>query len=1342
MADNTNSSSGVGAAIIPVFKGEGYEHWSLRMKTILRSKELWEIVYLGITATGDGADNLKEMRKKDAQAMTIIQQGVHDSLFSRIAAANTAKETWETLQVEFQGDSQVQAVKLQGLRRAFENLSMKEEEIVGDYFSRVMNNVGQQRSFGEEINDQKVVEKILRSLSPKFDYVIPSIEVTFDLGEMTPVKLMGLLQSQEERINTRMNQEKISKATERQDEQALPVVQEQTRNSNWRGRGRGSPRGRGIGRGRGSLDKSKVPQCYVCKKYGHLKKDCWYNTEEPQVNVAANENEGEPDVFEDQHVFMVTTTQSESKVLQWFMDSGASNHMTGKIENFIELNDSFKLNVKLGDKKNVRVEGKGTIIMYVNDTEFKILENVYYVPSLEYNLLSVGQFMRRGYSLLFDNGYCTVTKKSTGKRLIRAPVATNNMFVVDPTCMVSVQDKSPMQTDGESLRWHYRLGHLHAAGMKQLYDRGMVLGLPHINCDIACESCIACKQARLPFKSTNVRAKSRLDLIHTDLCGPMHTPSLVFKAMVELECNRSIKVLRSDRGGEFCSQEFNSFCEQAGIQRELTVAYTPQHNGVVERKNRTVMNLARSMLHESKLPRLLWAEAVATAVYTLNRSPTKALVNQTPYEAWYGRKPSVSHLRTFGCVAYGLVPNQMRKKLEDKSERSIFIGYSSQSKGYRLYNPITKKFSVKRDVVFLEETKWDWSTNSSKDNKSCDPFPTDVTDHNPSKSTAVNNTPPPQPISNNTQPSLTTNSPDPSQSPNTNVPMFQTSEPTRQTDVAGPSKRQSKQPAWLKDYVSGDGISEEEDGAMYVCQFALNVADPLTFQEAVKSREWQKAMEVEFQAIVRNDTWQLVSLPAGKNLVGVKWLFKTKEAADGKGVKHKARLVAKGYSQQPGIDFQETFAPVARFETIRIFICLAAHMGWYIHQMDVKSAFLNGDLSEEIYVAQPEGFVIPGKEDMVYKLKKALYGLKQAPRAWYGKIDGYFLEHGYNRSENEPTLYVKAVGPNEVIYVCLYVDDIICTSSSDKLIHEFKQGMKDAFEMTDMGLMKRFLGLEVNQTEVGIFLAQEAYAKALLRRFGMHNCNYEETPMNTSEKLTLEDGTEQVNGEYFRSLVGGLIYLTHSRPDLAYAVSTISRFMQKPSKVHMGAARRVLKYVAKTASYGIWYNKIQELKLVGYSDSDWAACIDDRKSVSAYVFHLGGAAIAWSSKKQASVALSSTEAEYIAASGATCEAIWLRRVLEDFGFKQLEATTIFCDNKSTISLSKNPVLHKRSKHIELRYHFMREMVEQDQIKLEHCSTHEQLADVLTKSLAREKFVFYRLQLGVICLGSREGDKDM
>ncbi|KAL0558837.1 hypothetical protein IC582_003419 [Cucumis melo] len=385
----------------------------------------------------------------------------------------------------------------------------------------------------------------------------------------------------------------------------------------------------------------------------------------------------------------------------------------------------------------------------------------------------------------------------------------------------------------------------------------------------------------------------------------------------------------------------------------------------------------------------------------------------------------------------------------------------------------------------------------------------------------------------------------------------------------------------------------------------------------------------------------MVDLPEGKNAIGLKWVYKSKFAADGSLEKHKARLVAKGYAQQHGIDFEETFSPLARFETMRIVLALAVQQQWPVYQFDVKSAFLNGELQEEVYVEQLEGFDKKDSEEKVYKLTKALYGLKQAPRAWYSKIDEYFQQNGFKRSANEPTLYVKKGGKNDFIIVCLYVDDIIYTSSSKSLVAEFKSHMKNKFEMTDLGLLHFFLGLEVCQTEGGIFISQKKYAKDLLKKFGMINCKPTTRPMNVNEKLQQNDGAEMANAQRFRSLVGGLIYLTHTRPDISYSIGVIFRFMQRPSRDHFGAAKRVMRYIAGTIEYGIWYSKVSDFKLCGFTDSDWASSLDDRRSVSANVFTLGLGVITWSSKKQATAALTSSEAEYAAATSAACQAIWL-----------------------------------------------------------------------------------------------------
>ncbi|KAK4386673.1 Retrovirus-related Pol polyprotein from transposon RE1 [Sesamum angolense] len=465
------------------------------------------------------------------------------------------------------------------------------------------------------------------------------------------------------------------------------------------------------------------------------------------------------------------------------------------------------------------------------------------------------------------------------------------------------------------------------------------------------------------------------------------------------------------------------------------------------------------------------------------------------------------------------------------------------------------------------------------------------------------------------------------------------------------------------------------------CNFIM--LEPENFETAVKHKVWVQAMEEEIKMIKKNNTWELADRPKDKEVIGVKWIYKTKLNADGSIQKHKARLVAKGYSQLPGIDYTETFAPVARLDTIRALIAIAANKKWKIYQMDVKSAFLNGYIDEEIYVEQPPGFIAKGSEEKVLRLKKALYGLKQAPRAWYSRIDKYFMDRGFRRS----------------------------LRNNEKMIQDFKEDMMKTFEMSDLGLMHFFLGIEINQEKRGIFICQRKYTETLLKKFKMESCKTVTTPLVTGEKYQKEDGSQKVDGSMYRSLIGSLLYLTATRPDIMFATSLLSRFMQSPSQVHYGAAKKNSKILT----------------------SDWAGSVDDMKSTSGYTFSLGSGIFSWASKKQATVAQSSAEAEYIAAAATSNQAIWLRRILEDIGEKQEEPTTpttIYCDNKSTIAITKNPVQHSRTKHIDIKYHSLREATTKGEIELKYCSTEEQLADIFTKALPRNKFEELRMKIGV------------
>lgn len=364
--------------------------------------------------------------------------------------------------------------------------------------------------------------------------------------------------------------------------------------------------------------------------------------------------------------------------------------------------------------------------------------------------------------------------------------------------------------------------------------------------------------------------------------------------------------------------------------------------------------------------------------------------------------------------------------------------------------------------------------------------------------------------------------------------------------------------------------------------------------------------------------------------------------------------------------------------------------------MDVKSAFLNGHLEEEIFVEQPEGFAVQGQEEKVYLLKKALYGLKQAPRAWYSKIDAHLLDLGFTKSLSEFTLYIRKAY-DEILVVSLYVDDLLVTGSSVEHIENFKKKMKDVFEMTDLGRMTFFLGMEVQQKQNEIFICQQKYAKEILKKFNMMECKPTTTPMNQKEKFCKEDGAEKVDEGLYRSLIGCLMYLTATRPDIMNAVSLLSRYMHCASEIHFQAAKRIVRYVKGTVDYGLKFSQVKNFSLHGYSDSDWAGCVDDMRSTSGYCFSFGSGIFSWCSKKQEVIAQSTAEAEYVAAAAAVNQALWIRKLMADLHMEQGESTQIFVDNQAAISIAKNPVFHGKTKHFKLKLYFLREVQKEGEI---------------------------------------------
>lgn len=713
---------------------------------------------------------------------------------------------------------------------------------------------------------------------------------------------------------------------------------------------------------------------------------------------------------------------------------------------------------------------------------------------------------------------------------------------------------------------------------------------------------------------------------------------------------------------------------------------------MAERLNRTLIEMVRSMLSGCKMSQVFWAEALSTAVCIRNRCPTKAVQGKTPYEALTGKKPKVGHLRVFGCAAYFHIAKDERHKLDSKSRKCVFMGYSDNRKGYRLFDDKKRKIIHSRDVTFNELVSGTEKDNELENETSY------VRIEYPSEDEEVDG------VSNNeSSDELDDTEPDHEEEP-----------------AVRRSTRERKCPDHFGVWVN-----------------IADVKEPATVAEAQTGpdrEKWKDAMDAEYKSLISNNVWELVELPKNSRVISSKWIFKCKIGATGIVERYKARLVAQGYSQRPGVDYEETFAPVVRFESIRTVVALAVQNNLKLHQMDITTAFLNGVLKEVVYMKQPEGYIQNSKEKLVCQLKRSIYGLKQSPRCWNTALDSQLKKMGFIQTTSDPCLYVSSEG--EPFIIAVYVDDILLAGKTDSRIVEVKNALASKFNVKDMGELKYFLGVKVIQDIAGgnVWIGQPSYTETILQQFSMTEAKSVKTPVNPSIKLSkATDESKCVDPEMYQSAVGKLLYLsTRTRPDVTFAVCNVAKYTSNPTEEHWKAVKHILRYLVGTINYGLLYNRADSSsECCGYSDADWAGDLDDRKSTSGYVFQVGGAPVSWRSCKQSSVALSTAEAEYIALSSAAQEAIWMRTLLSELKRESTKPALIYEDNQAAICLSKNPQFHGRSKHIEIKYHFIRDQVKNGVINVKYCKTDDMTADIMTKGLYGERFSKLRRIVGVI-----------
>ena len=737
--------------------------------------------------------------------------------------------------------------------------------------------------------------------------------------------------------------------------------------------------------------------------------------------------------------------------------------MTGDPSRFSSFKSKESGFVTFGDNSKGKILGIGDI----GNIYSPCIKNVLLVDNLTHNLLSISQLCDKDFRVVFESSKCSIENASTNE-VIFVGERKDNVYVIDVDSFDSKNKCLTVMNDNSWL-WHRRLGHASMDSISKLVRKDLVVGLPSIPFvkDKLCDACQFGKQIKTSFHSKKEISTSRpLQLLHIDLFGPSRIASLggkyyafvivddfsrftwviflklkndvlenlvKFCKSVQNEKGYSITSIRSDHGGEFDNDALELFCDEHGFNHNFSAPRTPQQNGVVERKNRTIQEMARSMLNEISLPKYFWAEAVNTSCYILNRVFIRPNMNKTPYELWKGRKPNIGYFRVFGCKCYILNTKDNLGKLDAKSNVGIFIGYSTHSKAYRIYNKRTNVVEESIHVAFDESNP---------------PTSKSVDDDVVGLGEEVQNL------------DIGESSNAPSQTPKEEPPKEKVNESKgMDSNLPHDWKFKSAHPI---DQILGDpsqGVTTRSS-LRNLCNFIAFISqiEPKNFKEAEFDESWLLTMQEEINQFIRNDVWELVPRPSHQSVIGTKWVYRNKVDEHGVIVRNKARLVAQGYNQEEGIDYEETFAPVARLESIRMLLAFACHKNFVLYQMDVKSAFLNGYIMEEVYVSQPPGFQDHKHPNHVYKLKKALYGLKQAPRAWYDRLSTFLISNGFSMGKADNTLFIKRKS-KDIIIVQIYVDDIIFGATNDVLCEEFSKCMHSEFEMSMMGELNFFLGL-------------------------------------------------------------------------------------------------------------------------------------------------------------------------------------------------------------------------------------------------------------------------------------------
>lgn len=1217
--------------LIDKLNDQNWANWKFKIRLILEELNLWDIVTGEETIETVEENQRGSFNQRLRKAFRIIALNVDDQNLSLIRQTTDPSQAWLNLTNHFE---RVCLANQFYLRKRLLNIKYNNGDNMVDHINKITDIKQQLESINQHVDENDLVITLLQSLPSDYENLIVSLESQFGSDEIDfEFAKSRVVEEYHRKLNLKQNDILVDQTSALATQKVKKFLNKNNNNDN----------------GDKRKGKGKRPgKCNYCKAPGHWFRECPKKAMDDANKSKDNSCQNNTKVS----ALMVTVGKRFDN--NWYLDSGATSHMANDRDWFIDFNPIETYSISLADNSEIEAKGIGTVRIKVKHNDYVDLSNTLYVPNLGKNLLSLSAIDKKGCNVLFANGKFTV-KGQHCEDLFEGQVV-NGLYQINVEPYFIQANITEKNNNNCVMLWHRRLGHLNIESIKKLVKVGKLPELDSSNeKEIAnCESCLFGKQTRKPFESSTTKSVKCGDLIHSDIAGPMSVESLggnkyyqtfiddysrktfvyllksrdqsysafsTFIMKFKNQMGSMIKAIRTDNAREFSSKQFTELLTAHGIEHQLTVRFCPEQNGIAERMNRTIMDIVRTMLNDTKLSEEFWAEAVHTAVYLYNRRPHSAIDFKLPEEVYYDKQVELSNIRVFGSYCYVHVPKEKRQKLDSKSKKCIFIGYPDNQRGYKIWDNNEGKMIVSRDVFFNENL-------------------------------------------------LT-------------------------IDAANVSKVKPQDP-------------------------------PLSMSE-LRTRSdrdiWFKAAQEEIQSLNDNETWELVDVNDDMNIIDSKWVFSYKYNADGTIEKAKARLVAKGFKQKPFIDYIETFAPVSKFVSIRIILTVAMMKKMLIVQMDVKTAFLNGTLIENIYMRQPEGFTVD--ENKVCKLKKSIYGLKQAAMVWNTEIDNHLKSLGFINLSTDTCIYKRKTVLDEM-FIILYVDDLIVIGTDEKCLHEFGENLKQKFELKILPNLDQFLGINIkwDKTNNVIELSQERYIVELLERFNFNDCKSVKTPFECNVKFELTS-EKQSNGfiTKYQSAIGSLNYLvTCTRPDLSIIVSILSQFNSNPSQVHWSAVKRVFRYLKSTMTISIMLGKDKgPIDLLGYADSDWGGDRFDRKSYTGYIFILNNSPISWNSKKQPTVALSTTEAEYMALTSATKEAIWLKQLFNEIGIS-IETVKLFGDNQGALKLSKNPVFHARTKHIDIQYHFIREAIKTRQINLDYIPSESNIADLLTKPLHGPRFI--------------------